>query len=277
MECCWWYRTTAGTRVYCCACIRSWQLQSNEFDERCCYFAPGYSSTIRSISNNNNSLFASSAICWTKVKKYWFKDVLRRTFIRIWFLRCWVSGWGKNDFVSGIYQTIQKEVDIPILPTATCQTSLAATRLGASFLFDTTSFICAGGEAGKDACTVSCKIAFKIWLNSIKIKIFVVSGWRRFTISLWFEWKMVCRWIGCMGNWVCRLKYTRCLCEHCVISTIHTNKHRNSINFRIYSLLQYVMKKIYFYCFSFFKSTIIIYIFSLTSMIVFDWEINNIF
>lgn len=68
---------------------------------------------------------------------------------------CWVSGWGKNDFIVGTYQTIQKEVDVPILPAATCQSSLAATRLGASFLLDTTSFICAGGEYGKDACTVS--------------------------------------------------------------------------------------------------------------------------
>lgn len=34
-----------------------------------------------------------------------------------------------------------------------CQSSLAATRLGSSFVFDSSSFICAGGEAGKDACT----------------------------------------------------------------------------------------------------------------------------
>lgn len=66
-----------------------------------------------------------------------------------------MSGWGKNDF-SGAYQTIQKEVDIQILDPGRCQSFLAATRLGSSFIFDSTSFICAGGEAGKDACTVSC-------------------------------------------------------------------------------------------------------------------------
>lgn len=68
--------------------------------------------------------------------------------------RCWVSGWGKNDF-NGVYQTIQKEVDVPILDAGRCQASLAATRLGSTFVFDATSFICAGGEPGKDACTVS--------------------------------------------------------------------------------------------------------------------------
>ncbi|XP_031630000.1 phenoloxidase-activating factor 2-like [Contarinia nasturtii] len=66
--------------------------------------------------------------------------------------RCWVSGWGKNDF-NGVYQTIQKEVDVPILDAAKCQSALAATRLGSAFVFDGNSFICAGGEQGKDACT----------------------------------------------------------------------------------------------------------------------------
>lgn len=70
--------------------------------------------------------------------------------------RCWVSGWGKNDF-NGVYQTIQKEVDVPVLDTAKCQSSLQATRLGTGFVFDGNSFICAGGEQGKDACTVCSK------------------------------------------------------------------------------------------------------------------------
>lgn len=69
--------------------------------------------------------------------------------------RCWVSGWGKNDFVTGSYQTIQKQVDVPILPPAQCQAALAATRLGFQFQYDQASFICAGGEIGRDACTVS--------------------------------------------------------------------------------------------------------------------------
>lgn len=64
-----------------------------------------------------------------------------------------MSGWGRSDFVGGAYQSVQKEVDVPVLPPALCQSTLAATRLGGSFQFDAASFICAGGEAGKDACT----------------------------------------------------------------------------------------------------------------------------
>lgn len=68
--------------------------------------------------------------------------------------RCFVAGWGKNDFSgTGAYQAIQKEVDVPVLANTQCETQLRATRLGSSFLFDTASFMCAGGEASKDACT----------------------------------------------------------------------------------------------------------------------------
>lgn len=70
--------------------------------------------------------------------------------------RCYVAGWGKNDFgPTGAYQAIQREVDVPLVTNVACQTSLRATRLGASFVLDSSSFICAGGEPGKDACTVS--------------------------------------------------------------------------------------------------------------------------
>lgn len=68
--------------------------------------------------------------------------------------RCWVSGWGRNDFNNGAYQAIQKQVDVPVLANTVCQSQLSATRLGSVFVFDTASFMCAGGEAGKDACTV---------------------------------------------------------------------------------------------------------------------------
>ena len=68
--------------------------------------------------------------------------------------RCFVAGWGKNDFSpNGAYQAIQKEVDVPVLANTQCETQLRATRLGPSFIFDTTSFLCAGGEPNKDACT----------------------------------------------------------------------------------------------------------------------------
>lgn len=70
--------------------------------------------------------------------------------------RCWISGFGKSEF-NGAYQTIQKEVDVPVLDSGKCQSLLRATRLGSGFVFDSTSFICAGGEQGKDACTVRSK------------------------------------------------------------------------------------------------------------------------
>lgn len=66
---------------------------------------------------------------------------------------CYVSGWGKNDFRTGTYQAIQRSTDLPLVPTNTCQSQLQNTRLGPSFLLDPYSFMCAGGKAGKDACT----------------------------------------------------------------------------------------------------------------------------
>ncbi|XP_068626926.1 phenoloxidase-activating factor 2 [Battus philenor] len=69
-------------------------------------------------------------------------------------LRCWVSGWGKDMFgLTGQYQQIIKKVDVPIVAPATCQSQMQAARLGPTFVLDTTSFVCAGGEANKDACT----------------------------------------------------------------------------------------------------------------------------
>lgn len=69
--------------------------------------------------------------------------------------RCFVAGWGKNDFgPTGQFQAIMKQVEVPIIATASCLTALRATRLGPTFILNETSFMCAGGEVGKDACTV---------------------------------------------------------------------------------------------------------------------------
>ncbi|KAG5668605.1 hypothetical protein PVAND_016541 [Polypedilum vanderplanki] len=69
-------------------------------------------------------------------------------------IRCFVAGWGKSDFSNnGQYQAVQKEVDVPLVDQNTCQGQLRLTRLGANFALDFTSFMCAGGEPGKDACT----------------------------------------------------------------------------------------------------------------------------
>ena len=66
--------------------------------------------------------------------------------------RCWVTGWGKNAFGHvGEYQSVLKEVDLPVMSNGECEHSLRNTRLGPYYqLFP--GFVCAGGERGKDAC-----------------------------------------------------------------------------------------------------------------------------
>merc|ERR1712106_1024003 len=65
---------------------------------------------------------------------------------------CFVKGWGKETFGKDAeYQVVLKEVSLPVVPRDQCLDWLRATRLGRRFRLDQ-SFICAGGEAGKDAC-----------------------------------------------------------------------------------------------------------------------------
>lgn len=66
--------------------------------------------------------------------------------------RCVVSGWGKDDFtINGNYQTTLKKLELPTVPFNKCENSLRKTRLGRWFLLHG-GFMCAGGEAGRDAC-----------------------------------------------------------------------------------------------------------------------------
>lgn len=68
--------------------------------------------------------------------------------------RCWVTGWGKDAFgKEGNFQYILKKVDIPVLDSNECEARLRLTRLTQNFQLSRSSFICAGGEDGKDACT----------------------------------------------------------------------------------------------------------------------------
>merc|ERR1719378_1142083 len=65
---------------------------------------------------------------------------------------CYVKGWGKDVFgKEGEYQVVLKEVSLPMVSDAQCLDWLRATRLGRRFRLDQ-SFVCAGGEEGKDAC-----------------------------------------------------------------------------------------------------------------------------
>lgn len=66
-------------------------------------------------------------------------------------IRCFVSGWGSGDFLNDTIQAISRKVDLKILDSAACQATLRMTKLGKNFVLDS-SFICAGGEKGKDAC-----------------------------------------------------------------------------------------------------------------------------
>lgn len=66
--------------------------------------------------------------------------------------RCYASGWGKDIFgKEGHYQVILKKVEVPVVNHSTCQNYLRSTRLGKYYILHT-SFMCAGGEAGKDTC-----------------------------------------------------------------------------------------------------------------------------
>lgn len=68
------------------------------------------------------------------------------------YSRCYATGWGKDKFEKdGTYQVILKKIDLPIMPRTECQRNLRTTRLGMYFRLHE-SFICAGGEKGKDTC-----------------------------------------------------------------------------------------------------------------------------
>merc|ERR1719495_2173359 len=65
---------------------------------------------------------------------------------------CFVKGWGKDHFGKDAeYQVVLKEVSLPVVSRDQCLDWLRVTRLGKRFKLDQ-SFLCAGGEAGKDAC-----------------------------------------------------------------------------------------------------------------------------
>lgn len=68
--------------------------------------------------------------------------------------RCFASGWGKDHFgQSGKLQVIQKKIELPVVERQACVERLRETRLGSEYTLHA-SFICAGGEKGKDTCQV---------------------------------------------------------------------------------------------------------------------------
>lgn len=66
--------------------------------------------------------------------------------------RCWVTGWGKDSFgQKGSFQAVLREVELPVIGQAECESALRHTRLGPHYRLHS-GFICAGGEGGRDAC-----------------------------------------------------------------------------------------------------------------------------
>ncbi|KAI8042139.1 CLIP domain-containing serine protease HP8-like [Drosophila gunungcola] len=64
--------------------------------------------------------------------------------------RCIFSGWGKQSFQDNDYMNIMKKVELPVVPSDTCQYALRQ-YFGNEWELDN-SLMCAGGEPGKDSC-----------------------------------------------------------------------------------------------------------------------------
>lgn len=77
----------------------------------------------------------------------------------LFFSRCSVSGWGQTAFnVNDAPTRQQKQVAVTIVNYPTCYASMSnATLLGTNvnMYLDPVGEICAGGQAMRDACTVS--------------------------------------------------------------------------------------------------------------------------
>nr|CAD7267122.1 unnamed protein product [Timema shepardi] len=74
-------------------------------------------------------------------------------------VNCVASGWGQDKLgTQETFQTPLKKVELPIVPHDECQKKLRTTRLSPFFKLHG-SFICAGGESGRDTCQVGRAVA----------------------------------------------------------------------------------------------------------------------
>lgn len=93
---------------------------------------------------------------------------------------CFATGWGKTTFgEQGRYAAILKKIKMPTIPHKNCEQALRKTRLKESFVLHS-SFMCAGGQAGLDTCTVI--------LNIHKIKLKFIGTYfhfREMVVVLW--------------------------------------------------------------------------------------------
>ncbi|XP_044254920.1 phenoloxidase-activating factor 2-like [Tribolium madens] len=63
--------------------------------------------------------------------------------------RCIVNGWRKETFGR---EGVLTKIELPMVPSKTCEEALKKTRLGEKMFKLDKSFVCAGGVAGKDTC-----------------------------------------------------------------------------------------------------------------------------
>jgi len=65
---------------------------------------------------------------------------------------CTVIGWGKETFNSAGISAVLRKTVVPLVAHPACQASLQSAKLGPRFRLHE-SFLCAGGQVGRDACT----------------------------------------------------------------------------------------------------------------------------
>lgn len=119
-------------------------------------------------------------------------------------VRCWVTGWGKDAFgKEGNFQYILKKVDVPVLDSNECEARLRQTRLTQNFQLSRSSFICAGGEEGKDACTVTIAHSTAILASFKTMNYLMLIGRWRFSPSLRDERTCGIGRIGGLGYRLC--------------------------------------------------------------------------
>ncbi|XP_011190228.2 phenoloxidase-activating factor 2 [Zeugodacus cucurbitae] len=131
-----------------------WDLETTQ--EPYLHQDTGVSEIIRHEDFNPSTIFNDIALLTLKTPLTWAPNVqpicLPNAGTTFDNKRCFASGWGQDKFGrNGVYQHILKKIELPIVPHATCQTQLRRTRLSRFFQLDK-SFLCAGGELGKDTC-----------------------------------------------------------------------------------------------------------------------------
>jgi plasma kallikrein len=135
---------------------------------------------------------------------------------------CFVSGWGKDIFgKTGRYQMISKKLKLSMISGILCEKNLRKTRLGDRFKLHS-SFLCAGGEKGKDACKgdgggpLMCRIK-----NGTQERYYQtgVVAWVSVSFDALFEAKFSLN-CGFPGHGMRRGKYSRCVRQSFELSAL---------------------------------------------------------